>query len=386
MLQSFDLSGDHMAVVTLDNITKIYPGNDEYTVKETSLTINDEEFVVLVGPSGCGKSTMLRMVAGLEDITGGTLSIDGRVVNNVQPKDRDISMVFQNYALYPHMTVRENISFSLKLKRLPESEINQKVEKTAQILGLQELLERKPKAMSGGQRQRVALGRAIIRDPKVLLMDEPLSNLDAKLRGQMRAEILKLHKTVRNTVIYVTHDQVEAMTMGDRIVVLDGGYVQQADTPYHVYNFPANKFVAGFMGSPPMNFLTVTLKEDSDGKFYLNGQGVEQFKLPLIEEKVTDEIKAVAGKEVILGIRPEDVYDETNLKAKDFMDCMIKSEVDIVEPLGAELYVHTKVGSENMIGRIEPDVNIATGHTFNAFIDPTRLHIFDPESEKRISK
>ena len=375
-----------MAVVTLDNITKIYPGNDEYTVKETSLTINDEEFVVLVGPSGCGKSTMLRMVAGLEDITGGTLSIDGRVVNDVQPKDRDISMVFQNYALYPHMTVRENISFSLKLKRLPESEINQKVEKTAQILGLQELLERKPKAMSGGQRQRVALGRAIIRDPKVLLMDEPLSNLDAKLRGQMRAEILKLHKTVRNTVIYVTHDQVEAMTMGDRIVVLDGGYVQQADTPYHVYNFPANKFVAGFMGSPPMNFLTVTLTEDSDGKFYLNGQGVEQFKLPLIEEKVTDEIKAIAGKEVILGIRPEDVYDETNLKAKDFMDCMIKSEVDIVEPLGAELYVHTKVGSENMIGRIEPDVNIATGHTFNAFIDPTRLHIFDPDSEKRISK
>ena len=375
-----------MAVVTLDNITKIYPGNDEYTVKETSLTINDEEFVVLVGPSGCGKSTMLRMVAGLEDITGGTLSIDGRVVNDVQPKDRDISMVFQNYALYPHMTVRENISFSLKLKRLPESEINQKVEKTAQILGLQELLERKPKAMSGGQRQRVALGRAIIRDPKVLLMDEPLSNLDAKLRGQMRAEILKLHKTVRNTVIYVTHDQVEAMTMGDRIVVLDGGYVQQADTPYHVYNFPANKFVAGFMGSPPMNFLTVTLTEDSDGKFCLNGQGVEQFKLPLIEEKVTDEIKAVAGKEVILGIRPEDVYDETNLKAKDFMDCMIKSEVDIVEPLGAELYVHTKVGSENMIGRIEPDVNIATGHTFNAFIDPTRLHIFDPDSEKRISK
>ncbi len=374
-----------MAVVTLDNITKIYPGNEEYTVKETSLTINDEEFVVLVGPSGCGKSTMLRMVAGLEDISGGTIVIDGRVVNDVQPKDRDISMVFQNYALYPHMTVRENISFSLKLKRVPEDQINDKVQKTAEILGLQELLERKPKAMSGGQRQRVALGRAIIRDPKVLLMDEPLSNLDAKLRGQMRAEILKLHKTVRNTIIYVTHDQVEAMTMGDRIVVLDSGYVQQADTPYQVYNFPANKFVAGFMGSPPMNFLTANVF-DENGQFYLQGQGVEPYKLPIIEEKITDEIKALAGKEVVLGIRPEDVYDETNLKAQNFKDCIIKSEVDIVEPLGAELYVHTKVGSENMIGRIEPDVNVGTGMRFSAFVDPSRLHIFDIKTEKRISK
>ena len=374
-----------MAVVTLDNITKIYPGNEEYTVKETSLTINDEEFVVLVGPSGCGKSTMLRMVAGLEDISGGTLSIDGRVVNDVQPKDRDISMVFQNYALYPHMTVRENISFSLTLKRVPQDQINHKVRKTAEILGLEELLDRKPKAMSGGQRQRVALGRAIIRDPKVLLMDEPLSNLDAKLRGQMRAEILKLHKTVRNTIIYVTHDQVEAMTMGDRIVVLDGGYVQQADTPYQVYNFPANKFVAGFMGSPPMNFLTANVF-DENGKFFLQGQGVEPYKLPIIEEKLTDEIKTLAGKEVVLGIRPEDVYDETNLKAKNFKDCVIKSEVDIVEPLGAELYVHTKVGSENMIGRIEPDVNVGTGMQFSAFVDPSRLHIFDVKTEKRISK
>ena len=378
-------AGEFMAVVTLDNITKIYPGNDEYTVKETSLTINDEEFVVLVGPSGCGKSTMLRMVAGLEEISGGTLSIDGRVVNDVQPKDRDISMVFQNYALYPHMTVKENISFSLKLKRVPEDQINHKVQKTAEILGLQELLERKPKAMSGGQRQRVALGRAIIRDPKVLLMDEPLSNLDAKLRGQMRAEILKLHKTVRNTIIYVTHDQVEAMTMGDRIVVLDGGYVQQSDTPYQVYNFPANKFVAGFMGSPPMNFLTANVF-DENGKFFLQGQGVEPYKLPIIEEKLTDEIKTLAGKEVVLGIRPEDVYDETNLKAKNFRDCVIKSEVDIVEPLGAELYVHTKVGSENMIGRIEPDVNVGTGMQFSAFVDPSRFHIFDIKTEKRISK
>ena len=373
-----------MAQVRLEKLTKIYPGNEEYTVKETSLTIRDKEFVVLVGPSGCCKSTMLRMIAGLEDITGGNLYIDDRVVNDVAPKDRDIAMVFQNYALYPHMNVRENISFSLKLRKMPQAEIDQKVKDTAEVLGLSELLERKPKAMSGGQRQRVAMGRAIIRAPKVLLMDEPLSNLDAKLRGQMRAEILKLHKRIQNTIIYVTHDQVEAMTMGDRIVVLDGGIVQQADTPYMVYNFPSNKFVAGFMGSPPMNFLQATVKEEN-GKYSLEGQGKEPFTLPLLEEKLTEEIKNLKGSVVTLGIRPEDVYDDSNLKASQFKECFLKAEVDIVEPLGAELYVHTMVGSDGMIGRIEPDVQLNSGQTFTAYIDPAKIHVFHPNTDERIS-
>ncbi len=373
-----------MAEVELEKFTKIYPGNAEYTVKETSFTIRDREFVVLVGPSGCGKSTMLRMIAGLEEISGGRLLIDSRLMNDVPPKNRDIAMVFQNYALYPHMSVEENISFSLRLKKVASGEIQERVKKTSSMLGLDDLLHRKPKQLSGGQRQRVALGRAIIREPKVLLMDEPLSNLDAKLRGQMRAEILKLHQTIRNTIIYVTHDQVEAMTMGDRIVVLNDGIVQQADTPQMVYNFPRNRFVAGFMGSPPMNFLTVNVEQMND-RFYLKGQGEEEFDLPLPSGRLTDEIRQMSGKEVVLGIRPEDIYEGSNPKAKDFSESFISSKVEIVEPLGAELYVHTHVKNEAMIGRVEPDVEVFPGQTFKAFVDPEKIHLFHPHTEERIS-
>ncbi|MCO4781431.1 MAG: sn-glycerol-3-phosphate ABC transporter ATP-binding protein UgpC [Candidatus Cloacimonetes bacterium] len=373
-----------MAEVRLENITKIYPGNEEYTVKETSLTIKDKEFVVLVGPSGCGKSTMLRMVAGLEDISSGELIIDEKVMNDVQPKDRDIAMVFQNYALYPHMTVAENISFSLRLKKVPKDVIDQKVKEVSSMLGLDELLQRKPKAMSGGQRQRVALGRAIIREPKVFLMDEPLSNLDAKLRGQMRAEILKIHQKIQNTVIYVTHDQVEAMTMGDRIVILNGGVIQQVDTPTEVYNNPSNKFVAGFMGSPPMNFLNVTLEVQGD-ELYLKGKGEEDFSMHVSPKKVTDKLKSLVGRELTLGIRPEDIYDKSNLKAQDMQDSSILAKVDIVEPLGAELYVHLKVGSNAMVGRVAANVVANPGDSFQAFIDPEKIHIFHPDTEERVS-
>ena len=373
-----------MAEVRLEKFTKIYPGNDEYTVKETSMTIKDKEFVVLVGPSGCGKSTMLRMVAGLEEISSGSLYIDDAMMNDVPPKNRDIAMVFQNYALYPHMNVEENISFALSLKRVPKDEIKSRVRKTSTMLGLDELLHRLPKQLSGGQRQRVALGRAIIREPKVLLMDEPLSNLDAKLRGQMRAEILKLHKTIQNTIIYVTHDQVEAMTMGDRIVVLNGGVVQQADTPHEVYNHPVNKFVAGFMGSPPMNFLEAEI-EEKDRAFFVKGQGQDGFHLPLKGSILSEEVKGLQGKKVILGIRPEDIYDASNPRAPEFTDSIISCEVDIVEPLGAELYVHTRVGSDLMIGRIEPDVQLQPGQIFQAHVDPMKIHIFDPATEVRVS-
>jgi multiple sugar transport system ATP-binding protein len=377
-------SGGKMAEVRLEKITKCYPGNEEYTVKETSLVFNDKEFIVLVGPSGCGKSTMLRMVAGLEDITSGNIIIDGRVVNDVQPKDRDIAMVFQNYALYPHMNVYENISFSLRLRKEDPAEIDRKVKDAAKILNLTEFLERKPKALSGGQRQRVALGRAIVREPKVFLMDEPLSNLDAKLRGEMRAEILKLHRTIQNIVIYVTHDQVEAMTMGDRIVVLNGGIVQQADTPSQVYNFPANKFVAGFMGSPPMNFLTARL-EEKGGKYVLLGKGEENYELVVPESKLTDAVKNLKGQDVILGIRPEDVFDETSLLIQDFKDSYLVGKVDIVEPLGAEMYVHLIMGEENLIGRLEPNVGAKPGESFKIFVNPQKIHIFDPNSEVRVS-
>ena len=373
-----------MAEVRLEKFTKIYPGNEEYTVKETSLTVKDKEFVVLVGPSGCGKSTMLRMVAGLEEISSGTLYIDNSVMNDVPPKNRDIAMVFQNYALYPHMNVEENICFALSLKRVPKDEIKARVTKTSSMLGLNDLLHRLPKQLSGGQRQRVALGRAIIREPKVLLMDEPLSNLDAKLRGQMRAEILKLHQTIQNTILYVTHDQVEAMTMGDRIVVLNGGVVQQADTPHEVYNRPVNKFVAGFMGSPPMNFLSAEVAEGPNG-LHLKGLGSQDYELPLRDQILTEKVQALKGKKVVLGIRPEDIYDASNPKAPEFRDSVIACKVDIVEPLGSELYVHTHVGSESMIGRIEPDVQVQSGQVFQAHVDPMKIHIFDPGTDVRVS-
>jgi len=352
-----------MAEVTLENVYKIYPG-DVTAVREVNITITDKEFVVLVGPSGCGKSTTLRMIAGLEDISKGTISIDGKVVNDVAPKDRDIAMVFQNYALYPHMSVRENMAFGLKLRKFPKEEINQRVEEAAEILELTPLLERKPKALSGGQRQRVALGRAIVRKPKVFLFDEPLSNLDAKLRNQMRAEIATLHQRLQATIVYVTHDQVEAMTMGSRIVVMKDGLVHQVASPIDLYNKPINKFVAGFIGSPTMNFMEGIVK---DGNFV---SGTLSYKL-------TDSQKSSATQEnYVLGIRPEDLIwgDTGNGSGK------VVGKVEIVEPLGAESFLHFVVNDIKMIARVQPDINVAIGSEVTFTFDPSQTHLFDVKS------
>lgn len=354
-----------MAEVILDHVYKIYPG-DVTAVEDVCATIHDKEFVVLVGPSGCGKSTTLRMVAGLEEISTGTISIDGTVVNDVAPKDRDIAMVFQNYALYPHMSVRDNMAFGLKLRKFSKQEINERVEEAAEILELTPLLDRKPKALSGGQRQRVALGRAIVRKPKVFLFDEPLSNLDAKLRNQMRAEILRLHKRLDATIIYVTHDQVEAMTMGTRIVVMKDGLVQQIDAPIDLYNHPTNHFVAGFIGSPTMNFVSGTITGDE-----FKGGGV-QFKL-------TDAQKDSGAKgDVIMGIRPEDLVLGTATNGAG----SVNGTVDIAEPLGAETYLHVLVGDGKLIARVEPSNNLDTGADAKLHFDPTKTHLFDPETSQ----
>ncbi|MCB2199292.1 sn-glycerol-3-phosphate ABC transporter ATP-binding protein UgpC [bacterium] len=354
-----------MAEVVLDHVYKIYPG-DVTAVEDVSTTIHDKEFVVLVGPSGCGKSTTLRMVAGLEEISQGTISINGKVVNDVAPKDRDIAMVFQNYALYPHMSVRDNMAFGLKLRKFTKQEIDTRVNEAAEILELTPLLDRKPKALSGGQRQRVALGRAIVRKPEVFLFDEPLSNLDAKLRNQMRAEILRLHKRLDATIIYVTHDQVEAMTMGTRIVVMKDGLVQQIDAPIDLYDRPNNHFVAGFIGSPTMNFVTGTIEADE-----FKGGGV-QFKL-------TDAQKNSGAKgEVIMGIRPEDLAlgDPSN------GDGTVSGTVDIAEPLGAETYLHVLVGAGKLIARVEPSNDLDTGAEAKLHFKPKKTHLFDPETSQ----
>jgi len=353
-----------MAEVQLDHIYKVYPG-DVTAVQDVSVTIHDKEFVVLVGPSGCGKSTTLRMVAGLEEVSKGTISIDGTVVNNVPPKDRDIAMVFQNYALYPHISVRENMAFGLKLRKFPKEEINQRVEEAAEILELSPLLDRKPKALSGGQRQRVALGRAIVRKPKVFLFDEPLSNLDAKLRNQMRAEILRLHKRLDATIVYVTHDQIEAMTMGTRIVVMKDGVVQQVDAPIDLYNKPNNRFVAGFIGSPTMNFISGEVK---NGTF--EGDGI-QFTL-------TDAQKSnAASGPVILGVRPEDLeWGEPSNG-----DGRVDGTVEIAEPLGSETYLHIALQNQQLIARVEPDAQFTLGQDAKLHFHPDHVHLFDPESE-----
>ena len=328
-----------MSTVTLKNIKKVYEG-DVVAVQEFNLEIADKEFVVLVGPSGCGKSTTLRMVAGLEEISDGELYIGDRVVNDVPPKDRDIAMVFQNYALYPHMTVYENIAFSLKLRRMKKPDIHAKVMEAAEILDITELLQRKPKALSGGQRQRVAIGRAIVRDPQVFLMDEPLSNLDAKLRNQMRAEIIGLRQRINTTFIYVTHDQTEAMTLGDRIVIMKDGFILQIGTPQELFNNPANLFVAGFIGAPQMNFWGAKLTV-SGGSANLNCSGVN---IPLSEEvtkRLILDTKDVQDMDVILGVRPE----HTMLTAPD-APCAIVSKVDLTEMMGSELYTHVKFGDD----------------------------------------
>ncbi|MGN1113675.1 MAG: ABC transporter ATP-binding protein [Oscillospiraceae bacterium] len=378
-----------MAGVSLRHIYKKYPGN-VVAVKDFNIEIKDKEFIILVGPSGCGKSTTLRMIAGLEEISDGELYIGDRLVNDIAPKDRDIAMVFQNYALYPHMTVFENMAFGLKLRKVPKDEIARKVEEAARILDIAHLLERKPKALSGGQRQRVALGRAIVRDPQVFLLDEPLSNLDAKLRAQMRTEISKIHKKLGTTFIYVTHDQTEAMTMGDRIVVMKDGVVQQIDTPANLYNTPVNLFVAGFIGSPQMNFIDSKLLK-------VNGKYVVEFGSEDTKEtrgvKYTVEVpesKADAaalepfvGKDIVLGIRPECIHDE-DMFLSAATTGVINANVEVTEMMGAETYLYLECEGIPLTARVSPRSTARPQDKIKVAIDPNRIHIFDKATEKTI--
>ena len=360
-----------MATVELKNLTKVYDGNVK-AVDSINIDIQDREFVVLVGPSGCGKSTTLRMVAGLEDITNGELYIDEKIVNDVPPKDRDIAMVFQNYALYPHMSVYDNMAFGLKIRKFPKDEIDQRVREAAKILDIEELLDRKPKALSGGQRQRVAVGRAIVRKPKVFLFDEPLSNLDAKLRVQMRAEISSLHSRLQATMIYVTHDQVEAMTMADKIVVMKFGIIQQIGSPLELYNKPANKFVAGFIGSPPMNFFNVKMSLEGDTLYATE----ETFKLK-VDSSFKDLLKDYDGKDVVLGIRPENL----TYVPKPIKETSIPTEVLVVEPLGAETHVIVATGSHQAVAKLGPTVVPKVGSKMNLVPDFEKVVFFDGETE-----
>ena len=369
-----------MASLSLKHINKTYPNGFE-AVKDFNLEIEDKEFIIFVGPSGCGKSTTLRMIAGLEEITSGELKIGDKVVNDVEPKDRDIAMVFQNYALYPHMTVYDNMAFGLKLRKVPKDEIDKMVREAAKILDLEALLDRKPKALSGGQRQRVAMGRAIVRNPKVFLMDEPLSNLDAKLRGQMRIEISKLHQRLGTTIIYVTHDQTEAMTLGTRIVVMNAGVVQQVDTPQTLYDSPCNLFVAGFIGSPQMNFVDATCKVVGE-KVYLVA-GPSEIELPAAKgKKLID--GGYDGKTVVLGIRPEDVHDELEFLAKS-PNTVIEATIRVYEMLGAEVYLYFDYEGANMTARVDPRTTARTGDTVKFALDADKIHVFDKETEETIT-
>ena len=368
-----------MASLSLKGIQKIYP-NGFHAVKDFNLDIEDKEFIIFVGPSGCGKSTTLRMIAGLEDISGGTLEIDGKVMNDVEPKDRDIAMVFQNYALYPHMTVYDNMAFGLKLRKVPKDEIDRKVKEAARILDLEKLLDRKPKALSGGQRQRVAMGRAIVRNPKVFLMDEPLSNLDAKLRVQMRIEISKIHQRLGATIIYVTHDQTEAMTLGTRIVVMKDGVVQQVDTPQHLYEQPGNLFVAGFMGSPQMNFLDAQIAEK--GGDLIAKVGEYDIVIPAAKAKVLKD-GGYVGKTVVLGIRPEDIHD-SQMFIEASPSVPMTSTVKVYELLGAEVFLYFDVNGTQVTARVDPRTNSKTGDTIKFAFDMEKSHFFDKETELTI--
>ena len=370
-----------MAGVRLNHIVKKYPGAAEATVKDFNLEIKDKEFLVLVGASGCGKSTTLRMIAGLEEITSGELFIGDRLVNDVPPKDRDIAMVFQSYALYPHMNVYQNMAFGLKLRKFKKSEIDARVRQAAKTLDIEMLLDRKPKALSGGQRQRVALGRAIVRDPQVFLMDEPLSNLDAKLRVQMRAEISKLHKRLETTFIYVTHDQTEAMTMGDRIVVMHQGVIQQAAAPDEIYNFPVNMYVAGFIGSPAMNFIKGSLYETA-GKLHFKGQGVDVI-LPDNKAKILREAGYV-NKEVVFGIRPEDIHDEP-LFLESNPDSKVTGTIEVMENLGHELQLHLSgIGTDSVVARLNANSYYKDGQTVTLAFNMNKCHVFDKDTEVNI--
>jgi len=367
-----------MSKVILKDLTKVYP-NGFKAVHGHNLEIKDGEFMVFVGPSGCAKSTTLRMIAGLEDVSGGEVIIGDKVVNNVAPKERNIAMVFQNYALYPHMDVRENLAFGLKLAKVPKDEINKRVEEAAKILGITDLLDRKPKAMSGGQRQRVAVGRAIVRNPEVFLFDEPLSNLDAKLRVHMRVEITKLHKKLKTTMIYVTHDQVEAMTMGDRICVMELGRIKQVDTPINLYHRPQNKFVAGFIGSPSMNIVEGNLVSENGEIYVITSDNI---KLRLPKDKA-EKVEKYIGKEVWFGIRPEHIGSlETHPNEKDNY---IKAEVYVVEQMGNEVFVYFSPNKNQYISRLESAASVKSGDKYDLWFDMTKCHIFDKETEENIS-
>ena len=386
-----------MGAIKINNVGKIYP-NGTRALEDVNIEINDGEFVVLVGPSGCGKTTLLRMVAGLEDITEGEISIADKVVNEIAPKDRDIAMVFQNYALYPHMSVYDNMAFSLKLRKLPKDEIDQKVRDAAKTLEIDELLERKPKALSGGQRQRVAMGRAIVRNPQAFLMDEPLSNLDAKLRVQMRAELGELHSQLETTTLYVTHDQVEALTMGDRVAVIRKGVLQQIDTPREIYLYPKNIFVAGFIGSPSMNFVYAKVKTSAKGILLTFGDN------KILSKDAPEALNGYEGKEIVLGIRPEAFEDSVYANKKEFTE-ELNIDVSLLEQLGSDTYIHfykdinpvqteaieeiladegediSVLGTQTkFIARINPNATIEEGQNINLAINPSKLHFFDPES------
>lgn len=363
-----------MVEIAMKNIYKRYDNSDDFAVSDFDMRVKDREFIVFVGPSGCGKSTTLRMIAGLEEITDGELWIGDTMMNDVAPKDRDIAMVFQNYALYPHMTVFDNMAFGLKLRKYKKDEIKKRVENAADILGLKELLDRKPAALSGGQRQRVALGRAIVRDAKVFLMDEPLSNLDAKLRVAMRAEIAKLHQRLNTTSIYVTHDQTEAMTMADRIVILKDGFVQQIGSPKEVYDFPVNVFVGGFIGSPAMNFFDVTLQ----GNRISNGDGLDievpEGKMKLLREKGYGD-----GAKLVFGIRPEDIKSE-QVALESFPNSVVRSKVTVSELLGAETMLYSQLGSTEYIARVDARDYHKPGEDVDLAFDMGKSHFFDPET------
>ena len=368
-----------MADVQLKGVSKIYPGNI-CAIAPTSVEIDDGEFVILVGPSGCGKSTLLRMIAGLETISKGEIHIGGRLINGVPAKDRDIAMVFQNYALYPHMTVYENLAFGLKMRKLPKSEIDARVRQAVDLLGLNEFLNRRPKALSGGQRQRVAVGRAIVRHPKLFLFDEPLSNLDAKLRVSMRAELIKLHKRLKATMIYVTHDQVEAMSMGDRLIVLKDGIVQQIGAPLEIYDRPANQFVASFIGSPPMNFINCSIVEH-DGNLFLTSGGLH-VKLPAKSKAALSEVRS-RNSPVALGIRPEDI-SERRLHEGAVDDNVIRARVDFLEPLGSEVLASCSFAEHEIIVRLNPRTSAKSDEMIELVLNMERARLFDPATAEAI--
>ena len=381
-----------MASLSFKHIYKKYPGGVT-AVSDFTLEVKDKEFIILVGPSGCGKTTTLRMIAGLEEITEGELFIGDRLVNDIAPKDRDIAMVFQNYALYPHMTVFDNMAFGLKLRKTPKEEIKRRVEEAARILDITHLLERRPKALSGGQKQRVALGRAIVREPKVFLLDEPLSNLDAKLRAQMRTELTKIHQKLGTTFVYVTHDQVEAMTMATRIVVMKDGLIQQVATPQNLYDLPVNVFVAGFIGTPQMNFVNCRLEKEKATEDFYFVFGQNRLKLPpdKAAEAKDGVLKDYIGKEVIIGIRPECLHDEQRY-LDDMADSIIEADVEVTELMGSEIlmYIVTSGGTEdldepqNLVARVSPRSEARAGDKVKIAVELQRVHVFDKDTERCI--